>query len=114
MLVAAGQAEALELDATETKEEELIAFAVAAPSAPLLTRPISGSPWGQGRCRPYARHERLESGSHIFSLSWNLGQRGNFAIRSVCHMPHPFFRNTLVTPAPHIQGKNRNKHLDKI
>ena len=24
------------------------------------------------------------------------------------------FRNTLVTPAPHIQGKNMNKHLDKI
>ena len=23
-------------------------------------------------------------------------------------------RNTLVTPAPHIQGKNMNKHLDKI
>ena len=23
-------------------------------------------------------------------------------------------RNTLVTPTPHIQGKNMNKHLDKI
>ena len=24
------------------------------------------------------------------------------------------FRNMLVTPTPHIQGKNMNKHLDKI
>ena len=24
------------------------------------------------------------------------------------------FRNTLVTPVPHIQSKNMNKHLDKI
>ena len=26
----------------------------------------------------------------------------------------PIFKKTLVTPAPHIQGKNMNKHLDQI
>ena len=38
--------------------------------------------------------------------------------RIATHLPflHPLLllRNTLVTPAPHIQGKNMNKHLDKI
>ena len=29
------------------------------------------------------------------------------------HAFQKYFRNTLVTPAPHTQGKNMNKHLDK-